>query len=629
MPIDHQLLDASHSLMVWDDAGELPATACRVYSWNGYGEQPGVVPLLLYCELHAMRLRTKYLAWIYELGESHIKGKRIIDWLSFQDGLSYWWMTLLVEKSPYKSPISDAIRLIALAEIVDENKPSSVHLVSGNHKLKAAVAEMCSSRQVTFKYTHRGESIAPALNLRSFSRKLPKTIQALASFIRYVTARRAMKSTKKRDWLSGEHAVFICSYFFNISADLAKKREFHSRYWEGLHGLMRDLDIRCNWLQMYVAHDAVPDAKAAIDLANAFNKNPVHGDMHAFLESYLDWRIVCRVIVRWFGLNLIFWRLRTIENNQGLGKPTSYLWQLMREDWKNSLVGTYAFNNLVSIELFDAAMQDAPHQKKGFYLCENQSWERAFNHAWKKYGHGQLIAVPHSTVRFWDLRYYLDYRTFKSTQLHAIPSPDATALNGDAAIGAYKDAHYPEVEMVPCEALRFIYLNKRIFGGGTTKKKNEQVNVLVLGDYSPESTNKMVRLLEMALPYMTLAVSFTIKSHPGYMIDVLAHPALKFSINQAPLEDIMGNFDVAYSCNMTSAAVDAYLGGLPTVVMLDEKELNFSPLRGQSDVHFVSSAAELAMELESASLRLPTQVLNKGFFFLDPDMPRWKKLLLA
>ncbi len=38
--------------------------------------------------------------------------------------------------------------------------------------------------------------------------------------------------------------------------------------------------------------------------------------------------------------------------------------------------------------------------------------------------------------------------------------------------------------------------------------------------------------------------------------------------------------DTAYSSNMTSAAVDACLIGLP-VVMLGEMELNFSPLRGQ------------------------------------------------
>lgn len=615
--------------MVWDGGGEPPVTTYRVYRWNGYSEQSGLLSLLRYCDLHATRLRSKYLAWIHDLGESQIKGKRLVDWLSFEDGLSYWWMTLLVEKSTYKSPISDAIRLIALAEIIDESKPLSVHLFSKNRKLKYALGEMCASRDVAFKYTYQGEGVTRTLSLRSISRKMPTIIQALVSFVRYVKAHDALKSTKKRDWLSGEHAVFICSYFFNISADLAKKKEFHSRYWEGLHGLMRDLDIRCNWLQMYVPHDAVPNTKAAADLADAFNKKHTQGEMHTFLESYLDWRIVCRVIVRWCGLNLIFWRLRTIENNQGFGKPTSYLWQLMREDWKNSLVGTYAFNNLVLIELFDAAMQDAPHQSKGFYLCENQPWERAFNYAWKKYGHGQLIAVPHSTVRFWDLRYYLDSRTLKSTQLHAIPSPDATALNGNAAIHAYKDANYPEVNIVPCEALRFSYLNKRILRRRTTREKNEQVKVLVLGDYSPESTNKMVRLLEMALPYLSVPVSFTIKSHPGYIVDVMAHPALKFSVNQAPLEDIMSNFDVAYSCNMTSAAVDAYLGGLPTLVMLDEKELNFSPLRGQAGVHFVSSAEGLAKELESASLRGLSQVPNKDFFFLDPDMPRWKKLLLA
>ena len=76
--------------------------------------------------------------------------------------------------------------------------------------------------------------------------------------------------------------------------------------------------------------------------------------------------------------------------------------------------GSAAVINLLWIELFDQALRDAPRQDKGFYLCENQGWERAFIHAWRKHGHGELIAVPHATVRFWDLRYFADPRTVRS-----------------------------------------------------------------------------------------------------------------------------------------------------------------------------------------------------------------------
>ena len=88
-------------------------------------------------------------------------------------------------------------------------------------------------------------------------------------------------------------------------------------------------------------------------------------------------------------------------------------------------------------------------------------------------------------------------------------------------------------------------------------------------------------------------------------------------------EEILGDFDIAYSTNLTSAAVEAYITGLQVVVMLNETELNYSPLRGQPDVLFVSSPEELAEALQS-SLQKP---VSNDFFFLDPELSSWSNLL--
>ena len=60
----------------------------------------------------------------------------------------------------------------------------------------------------------------------------------------------------------------------------------------------------------------------------------------------------------------------------------------MRSDWYASMRGAAAIDSLLFVELFDAALRDLPHQVKGLYLCENQPWEQALIHAWRKYGHG-------------------------------------------------------------------------------------------------------------------------------------------------------------------------------------------------------------------------------------------------
>ena len=87
-------------------------------------------------------------------------------------------------------------------------------------------------------------------------------------------------------------------------------------------------------------------------------------------------------------------------------------------------------------------------------------------------------------------------------------------------------------------------------------------------------------------------------------------------------------FDIVYSANVTSAAVDVCLAGLPVVVMLDEKDLNFSALRGEPGVHFVSESKDLAEVLQREDHGSTLDRDHKAFFFLDSELSRWKKLLL-
>ena len=80
---------------------------------------------------------------------------------------------------------------------------------------------------------------------------------------------------------------------------------------------------------------------------------------------------------------------------------------------------------------------------------------------------------------------------------------------------------------------------------------------------------------------------------------------------------------------MTSASVEACLAGLPVVVMLDEKDLNFSPLLGESGVLFVSEPNELAEALDRVGHYSELDRDHDEFFFLDPEFSRWKQLLLG
>jgi surface carbohydrate biosynthesis protein (TIGR04326 family) len=615
-------------LIVWDSNEPPPVNSDLVYRWQGYAENANVHSLLHYVETHGERLRQKYLAWIHDLGEVQIGGKRLIDQLVLKSGLSYWWLTLLVEKSPWKSPsLRDVICIFALEEVLQQQKPEQLRLFSANGNLHRVLKDLCQNLGVAFEGKRPAGRFFLNLHPKNLLQKTPRPLRALVGFTRLVWRRWALRQVLKPTWFGGDKALFFCSYFFNVVARQAQEGRFHSRFWEGLTELAGKLGFTQNWLQLYYPHSNVPNTQVAQQWTQAFNQDPIKQGYHRFLDSYLSWRIVGRVLKGWFKLMLASWRLGKIR--QGFHMPDSSvsLWSLVREDWIDSLRGSVAIENLLWIELFDAAFGGMPWQKKGFFLCENQAWERALIHAWRKHGHGQLIAVAHATLRFWDLRYFTDLRTLQSTRSHSLPQADVLVLNGKAAIDAFLRVDYPRKNIVEGEALRYGYLQDLQATQILKIDPKGKIKLLILGDYKSSLTLNMLQMLAAAQIFSE--VECTVKPHPNFPVRAVDFPALPFQVVTAPLGEILQNYDMAYSSNMTSAAVDAYLAGLPVVVMLDETQLNFSPLRGQSGVRFVSSPAELAQALKSASQENLNAGKHKDFFFLDPKLPRWQNLLLS
>jgi len=134
-------------LLLWDAETPHPADGDTTVLWRGFasGRAADVISIPQLIEDNSFALRARYLAWVYELGASHISGRRLIDHLQIRPGLSYWWMTLLVEKCNYsKSPlIADAIRLLAFNDWAAGRSITSVTLASSNQPLAECLRGWC------------------------------------------------------------------------------------------------------------------------------------------------------------------------------------------------------------------------------------------------------------------------------------------------------------------------------------------------------------------------------------------------------------------------------------------------------------------------------------------------------
>ncbi len=618
------------TFLVWDGDNKPPEGEWIPVLWRGFGESGDVsvysIPRRV--EEQADALRARFLGWIYDLGEAQINGKRLVDHLTLRPGFSYWWMTLLAEKCNIaKSPqVYDAVRLLALEELISAHPVGRIILASSDKILARVFREWCGQTDMVFEWHRLADGVNPVSWIRRLYCSLPHPAQALVFLLRYLWQRWPLKQngTFPRSSASGE--ITFVDYLAHLSPAALVTGRYSSNYWTGLITALDRDAVRVNWLHHYIDHAAVSTTQGARELITRFNQNSAGIQFHATLDGALAWSVVWNVVYDYARIMLMGMRLRKMQPHFRPADSRINLWPLFEQDWSSSVFGATAMSNCLFLNLIEQTLECLPRQKLGVYLQENMAWEMAFVHAWRAAGHGELVGVPHSTVRYWDLRYFFDPRSYKHTGNNDLPLPDFVALNGLTGMAAYLQGKFPEEKIVEVEALRYLHLVNLLPERKTAERlPAASLRVLILGDYLLSITRQQMKWLMAAASILPPDTRYIVKPHPICPIRANEYPSLQLQIIDAPLADLFGDCDVVYTSNITSAAVDAYSAGIPVVSVLDGDTFNMSPLRGLAGVTYATNPSELADALsrswESSDLE------TEPYFCLNEKLPRWRHLL--
>lgn len=618
------------NILIWDCDGDTPLGDWLVVLWRSYdtGGSNNVISIPKMVEDNAESLRTQYLKWIYKLGEKKIKGKRIVDHLEIRPGLSYWWMTLLAEKFNYaKSPqIDDAIKLLAFEKWARGKRFKTLALTTGKAGFAKVLKFWCFKTGTNFQWQHIQEEAGSVSLPRKLYQSIPHLSQACISLVWHLIQSWPLSGVGLKEWRTTKSQVTFISYFLNLVPEALKKGRFESRYWAHLPDDLVRSGFCTNWLQLYVksAHSSQTKAAKAIrDFNN--NKTRKGSESHTTLDSFLSLEVVLKTLRDWFYLVLVCLRLSKLPS-LAINASLDFT-PLFQTDWNRSLKGQTAMSNALYLNLIEAAIKLLPRQCVGVYLQENQPWEFALIHAWRVAGHARLIGIPHSSVRFWDLRYFFDPRSYQCRGQNNLPMPDQVAVNGSAMMKEYLRGRYPSAQLVEVEALRYLYLEKKTTARRPTRKRSfGPLRVLVLGDYLPSNTHQMMLLLEKAFQSLPADTKIIVKPHPNCPVRTEDYPSLRMSVTMGSVSKLLPDCDVAYSSAVTSAAVDAYCAGVPVVSVKDTKTLNLSPLRSRKGVHFVSTPEELKQAFDKTSKAQKSLNRKISMFHCDKSLRRWKKI---
>jgi len=592
------------------------------WSWNECEDDEGVKSLIHYVEQHAEILREQFIGIINNVGQSFIDNKSVVEYFEVSPGFSIWWMSLLAEKSLYKSPhITDCIKVLALEKIIKESKTETIEL----YNIEPSIVDIIStlSKKIGVSCIIKSIFISHKVQTkRKFYHSLPHFVRGLIFLLRNIKSRISLRSTDQFEWFSGKQATYFFSYFTHLEPTVFSSGHFNSQQWGPLPDKLIDEGFKLNWMHHLLYSKIVPDNHIGKKLLLLFNTDTKQQEKHAFLDSYLSIKLIFRVLFKWFHLFWLSIRLQGVDKNFECKISDANLWPLLKEDWYTSFGGAVAMQNLFWFELFDVALRKLPRQKVGFFLFEGQGWERAFIHAWRKHEHGELIAVAHSTIRFWDIRYFDDIKRINNR--FSKPHADRIAVNGPIAFNILIEAGYPIEQLVEVEALRYMNIVPSTISRNPYLHK--KLKILVLGDVMPKFTSCMLHLLGKLPESILDNLDIVVKSHPGNLIVKNDYPNFFFTMTDTAISEILNEFDVVYGANPSSASLDAYLTGLPVIVDLQEGTLNMSPLRGLPGVKFVSTVSGFKVAIKTINSWSNTRYRDK-YFHLERELPRWQSLI--
>lgn len=637
------------TIFIWDSEDQYPEQCSNqlLILWQGVNETliENIISLPAIVEREAEVLRREYLKWVDELSEHTIGGQSITERLAVRENLSAWWLTLIDQKCVYyQSPhIVDVVKLIALSRFVLPDKEiAKIKVVSKNKNLINSLYLWGVKNRVQFISAGAERKTNRSFNLNwVFS-----PVKALAWISLQYIKRSRLNNIKLIARRPGHCGTIFFSF---LPSDLSLHAKT-DKYWSPLLDFVKTKRADVRIVFVYSGPFSRADCRRINEFINCLNRDsPFH--TYEALSSYLTLNVFVKTVYDWFWL----WTrsgkgafITEIPTLAGFDIKT-----FLEVDWNESFHGHASLQNILDLNLMERCLRDQSKGTLGFYLAEGQAWEQTLISTWRRLGLGKINGYAHSTVRFWDLRYFHSYNSASRHGQLARPTPDRIIVNGKLAIRNYfNEGATPK--LIECEATRYLYLQApnidvssctefKVASRPTApdrEVKDYFVNyslyestsgrpnrVLVLLDYTRHHSLRLLGLLSKIKIHHKQEIIFNVRMHPEASFDICLPSELRFIDRQVPLRSLFDDHDLVICSAVSSAALECYIYGKPLLVFFDPAGFNLSSVRGLSGVTFFSTVEHLVSHLVDINLLKPPRVNARCFFNIDSSLPLWKRLL--
>jgi len=518
------------------------------------------------------RFRDAILRVLDDVAGFHVDGRPVVKALEFEGGLSYLHMTLVWAKRWGElGVLPDAVKLLALAERLRTARPEHVDIRVSNRNSAHAIAGTC--RRLGISCSH----VAPLEKSRSSS------IRAVRHLARWFTF--STPSTDVTDFV-------IADYLFRVDPQDLANSTFRSGYWANLPEMIERGGKNVTWLHRFTPHTAIPTPSAARSALRNLPRHHLLDQVHGWRDAWRAWRNYRRI-----------GRLKVDARNAFVVQDCD-LWPIFERDWNESFHGSHPMSiaiNMVNLQRLLPARVD----RTILYIYENQPWEFALRHLAGE--NTRTIAVPHATVRFWDLRYFVGAASRSLLPSHV-------AVNSGIARDELQRGGYASTSLHDAEALMYVR---------EPRQRRDSVvrrGILVLGELEVASTQRY-------LSWTTVHAgnrAITFKPHPLIDADAFTFDRSRVRLATESADQLIAESEVVVLGASGTATLEAINHGTPVIAVLNPRELDLSVVGSHPLVRQVATELELIAALRNVTAR---EQSGTDVFFLDTRLPRWRQIL--
>ena len=564
----------------------------NIFFWNCEKKSTNSVDFIL--DKNKIQIKKKYLSIIEEIDS---KNKKKNSYFFFKK-ISLDELSLVSEKNPFKSKdIYDCLKLLALEGFIKEKKIKKIIYKGNLDKIKASLNDLSYDLNIEYK---------TSIKKIEFNTKFVSIIRGIYFFYKFI-----FKNNKKINIKKNFSKITFFSYFLHFKK--SNSNSYNSYLWDGLDESLKIMKINSNWMHFYVPSSQISNIKKAKEKLVRINEN--NSEKHLLLNNQISNFKLLIILFKYLTLvlkNLLFIKDKELLKNS-ISKTNFYYF--LRQDINKSYYGEVLIYNLHMIATLDYVLSIMPKQKIGFYLLEGQSWEKCLNILWKKYNHKKLIGYLHSTIRFWDLRYFKCKKEFDNNK-----NPDLFLFNGKYLRNIGIKNFYPKNKSKEVEALRYLHLIKK-----KIKKINKR-NILLIGDMNDYENNYMLKQIAK-VKYLFPKKNFYYKSHPSNTKKMINNLKVKYKFIKIlePLTEInLENYFKIICTNSTSAILDCIIKKIDFCSIKSYSTLDLFPIDNKKiDERRVYSTEDLIKFIKNKK----NKFIEQNYLNLNSNLENWKKII--